>query len=100
MEAYSSRNPEKNYGKVAWSDIASTLLATDYKSPPICLLLEDDIPSRRGNGEGVVGYINSSQDGAICCGDAIVPCLTSGHGNCPKVVVYESMDASDEGEGS
>lgn len=38
---------------------------------------------------GVVGYINSSQDGAICHRDAIVPCLTSGHGNCPKVIEYD-----------
>ena len=38
---------------------------------------------------GVVGYINSSQDGAICHRDAIGPCLTSGHGNCPKVIWKE-----------
>ena len=42
---------------------------------------------------GVVGYINSSQDGAICHRNGIVPCLTSGHGNCPKVIVYEDSGA-------
>ena len=42
---------------------------------------------------GVVGYINSSQDGAICHRRAIVPCITSGHGNCPKVIVYEDSGA-------
>lgn len=41
---------------------------------------------------GVVGYINSSQDGAICHKGAIVPCLTSGHGNCPKIVTYEEQE--------
>lgn len=38
----------------------------------------------------IVGHINSSQDGAIIHKRAIVPCLTSGHGNCPKVIVYEN----------
>ena len=32
--AFASRNPEKNYGKAAWSDVAGTILATDYKAPP------------------------------------------------------------------
>ena len=34
MKAYSTRNPEKNYGKASWDDVAGTILATDYKSPP------------------------------------------------------------------
>lgn len=33
--AFASRNPEKNYGKAAWSDVAGTILATDYKAPPM-----------------------------------------------------------------
>lgn len=42
-----------------------------------------------GSDGSVVGKINASQDGAICHRNAIVPCLTSGHGNCPKVIWYE-----------
>ena len=34
MQALVTRNPQKNYGKAEWSDIAATLLATDYKAPP------------------------------------------------------------------
>ena len=37
----------------------------------------------------IVGKINSSQDGVIVHVNSIVPCLTSGHGNCPKVVVID-----------
>lgn len=53
------------------------------------------LPEYGGLG-GVVGYVNTSQDGAICHKRAIVPCLTSGHGNCPKVIMY--VDDTDEGE--
>ena len=42
MAALGSRNPEKNYDKVAWGDVIGALLATDYKSPPVCLILYDD----------------------------------------------------------
>ena len=35
----------------------------------------------------VAGRVNSSQDGIIVRGGGISPCLTAGHGNCPKVVV-------------
>lgn len=34
MKALASRNPQKNYGRAEWSEIAATLLATDYKAPP------------------------------------------------------------------
>ena len=51
-----------------------------------------------GSDGDIVGHINSSQDGAICHKRAIVPCLTSGHGNCPKVILYEDMDDTDERE--
>ena len=54
-------------------------------------------PLYRSDGD-IVGHINSSQDGAICHERAIVPCLTSGHGNCPKVILYEDMDDTDERE--
>lgn len=37
--------------------------------------------------DNILGKINVSQDGVICYPWSIVPCLTSGHGNCPKVVV-------------
>lgn len=33
-----TRNPQKNYGRAEWSGIAGTILATDYKSPPLCLI--------------------------------------------------------------
>lgn len=36
--AFASRNPEKNYGKASWDEIAGTILATDYKSPPPLML--------------------------------------------------------------
>lgn len=45
----------------------------------------------------IVGKINSSQDGVIITMNSLVPCLTSGHGNCPKIVIYESDGYSDEG---
>ena len=41
-EALVSRNPEKNYGEAAWGEIAATLLATDYKAPPICMMIYED----------------------------------------------------------
>lgn len=40
----------------------------------------------------VIGSINSSQDGVIVSIMGCAPCLTSGHGNCPKVVYYEDKD--------
>lgn len=40
--AFASRNPEKNYGKFAWSEIAGTILATDFKSPPVCLIVYEE----------------------------------------------------------
>lgn len=53
------------------------------------------LPLHRSLGD-VVGYINSSQDGAICHRGSIVPCLTSGHGNCPKIIYTE--DENDTAE--
>lgn len=35
------RNPEKNYGKVEPSEILPTLLATDYKAPPLCIEVDE-----------------------------------------------------------
>ena len=40
--ALTTRNPEKNYGKVSWDEIAGTILATDYKSPPICMVIYEE----------------------------------------------------------
>ena len=37
-----TRNPTKNYGKDGWDEIAGALLATDYKSPPLCMILYED----------------------------------------------------------
>ena len=34
----------------------------------------------------ILGKVNSSQDGVIVDGGGISPCLTSGHGNCPKIL--------------
>lgn len=36
-----------------------------------------------------VGKINVSQDGVIVLGQGLAPCLTSGHGNCPKVLMND-----------
>jgi hypothetical protein len=40
----------------------------------------------------VVGKISSSQDGVVISPQGIAPTHTSGHGNCPKVMLrdYES----------
>lgn len=35
----------------------------------------------------VVGKMNNSQDGKIVAADGISPTHTSGHGNCPKVLI-------------
>ena len=40
MEKYISRHPQKNYGILNWGGESPTLLATDYKSPPIVLEIE------------------------------------------------------------
>lgn len=70
----------------------------DYGSTGVLEVLVDE---RRGSirmfgdveMDDVVGKINSSQDGVIVHMDAVAPCLTSGHGNCPKVVeLYEVAD--------
>ena len=42
MEKYISRHPQKNYGILNWGGVSPTLLATDYKSPPIVLEIEDE----------------------------------------------------------
>ncbi len=43
------RHPEKSYGKVEPSDIAPTLLATDYKSPSLCIeIYEEDNDTEKG----------------------------------------------------
>ena len=48
----------------------------------------------------VLGKINSSQDGVIIYEWSVAPCLTSGHGNCPKVVlIYDTEDSTGDKEG-
>ena len=44
MKTMVMRNPEKNYGRFEPdADPAPTLLATDYKSPPLCIeVYEED----------------------------------------------------------
>lgn len=37
----------------------------------------------------MLGRVNSSQDGVVVDKKGIAPCLTSGYGNCPKIVEYE-----------
>ena len=32
-----TRHPQKNYGRFEWGGICPTLLATDYKSPPLVI---------------------------------------------------------------
>lgn len=41
--------------------------------------------------DNILGKINVSQDGVICFPWSIAPTLTSGHGNCPKVVLCEEI---------
>ena len=41
ISALCSRHPEKNYGRPTWGELAGTVLATDYKSPPLCLIVYD-----------------------------------------------------------
>ena len=50
--------------------------------------------------DNVVGSINSSQDGVIVHSDGFAPCLTSGHGNCPKIIeIYEIEDTASDQQG-
>jgi hypothetical protein len=37
MEIYVAKHPQKNYGRLEWGGKSPTLLATDYKSPPIVI---------------------------------------------------------------
>lgn len=48
------------------------------------------IPSSENDADGiiVVGKMNNSQDGKIVDADGIAPTHTSGHGNCPKILVH------------
>lgn len=47
-----------------------------------------------------LGKINSSQDGVIVYEWSVAPCLSAGHGNCPKVVLlYEAEDTKRDEEG-
>lgn len=41
------------------------------------------------DGVVVIGSVNSSQDGVIVSWAGSAPCLTSGHGNCPKIIYGE-----------
>jgi len=46
-----------------------------------------------------LGKINSSQDGVIVYEWSVAPCLSAGHGNCPKVVLlYETEDTKRDEE--
>lgn len=42
----------------------------------------------------LVGKINTSQDGKVITMSSIVPCLTSGHRNSPKIIVHEDNSKS------
>ena len=37
MKILAARHPQKNYGRLEWGGYVPTLLATDYKSPPIVI---------------------------------------------------------------
>ena len=37
----------------------------------------------------IAGELNSSQDGVVVMGGGISPCLTAGHGNCPKIIIVK-----------
>ena len=43
----------------------------------------------------VVGRVNSSQDGIVVDMGGVAPCLTSGHGNCPKIAEYVQPSHAD-----
>lgn len=36
-----------------------------------------------------LGKINSSQDGVVVYEWSVAPCLSAGHGNCPKVILCD-----------
>ena len=71
------KDPKKNFGKVEFweGDVAATLLATWYKSPPLCIETYEDI--RTGMGEdgggetekaslrGQGGKIQAGEDGEV-----------------------------------
>ena len=42
IKVLSSRHPQKNYGEYAWGEVVQTILATDYKSPPLWLIVYED----------------------------------------------------------
>ena len=42
IEYLVARNPQKNYGRIEFGEIAGTLLATDYKSPHIIMEIDYD----------------------------------------------------------
>lgn len=44
-----ARNPQKNYGKAEWSEILPTILATDYKAPPLCLIVYENDETDKHN---------------------------------------------------
>lgn len=51
MEIYIAKHPQKNYGRLEWGGQSPTLLATDYKSPPIVIEIYEqqetrDIPKK------------------------------------------------------
>ena len=39
--AFESMDPRRAFGKTMWSDVAHTIMACDYKAPPICLIVYD-----------------------------------------------------------
>ena len=48
------KDPKKNFGKVEFweGDVAATLLATWYKSPPLCIETYEDIHTDEGKERG------------------------------------------------
>ncbi len=54
------------------------------------------IPTSENEDDGiiVVGKMNNSQDGKIVDADGIAPTHTSGHGNCPKILVHTPPEQS------
>ena len=42
MEIYIAKHPQKNYGRLEWGGQSPTLLATDYKSPPIVIEIRNE----------------------------------------------------------
>ena len=94
LNVVGTSDPNKKIGQrditYGINGIMSTLTATDYKQPKQIL---DTMQG--GNRQPMIiteGRVNSSQDGQVFNTNGISQCLTSGHGNCPKIICEQRSD--------